>query len=142
MTKPRIMLKKSSLGSQSFCIKSELLRQSRILTLKSKECKGKYSLKNSITQITPIYNFEIFGRNLKKISDHFEVLFENATINENNGATDLVFPFHKEYVTNHLIIRGMFERMTLCIYGYSIMGPECFMLVENSRNDVFLEKIK
>ncbi len=92
--------------------------------------------------MNPIYNFEIFGRNLKRVSDHFEVLFENATINENNGNCDLIFPFHKEFVTNHLIIRGMFEKITLCIYGISIMGPECFMLVENSRNDVLLDRIK
>jgi hypothetical protein len=78
---------------------------------------------------------------LKKYSDKFEILFESATINENNGATDCIFPFYREFVTNHIVIRGMFERMTLCIYGQPVSGTEGHILYEAAKTDVPLDKL-
>ena len=103
----------------------------------------------SITQNDPIQNFEVYGKNLKKISDTFEHLIKPQTINEkitnNNGSieqVDSIFPFTNNITTSHLIIRGVFERLSICIYGNPCSNQESLYMIENSRNDISLEKIE
>jgi len=96
----------------------------------------------SITQTAPIHNFEIFSRNLKKYSDKFECILENSTINESGGSNDCIFPILSEFVTNHIIIRGMYEKITICIYGVPYTGTEGHLLLETAKNDVPLEKLQ
>lgn len=95
----------------------------------------------SITQTQPIYNFEIFARNLRKYADKFECIFESATINEKNGTTDCIFPIFSELMTNHIVFRGMYERISLCIYGVPFTGNESHMLLEFAKADVPLDKL-
>lgn len=55
--------------------------------------------------------------------------------------TDCIFPFFKEFITNHLIIRGNWERMTLCIYGLPVSPAETHKLLEQAKTDVSLESL-
>ena len=96
----------------------------------------------SITQKEKIIDFEIFGRNLKKSSDKFETLFKCQNINTDNGQTDSIFPFYNEFVTNHIVFRGKFEKITMCIYGTPYEGNDKFNILENAKNDIDLEKIE
>ena len=96
----------------------------------------------SITQKEKILDFEIFGRNLKKSSDKFETLFKCQNINTDNGQTDSIFPFYNEFVTNHIVFRGKFEKITMCIYGTPYEGNDKFNILENAKNDIDLEKIE
>lgn len=56
--------------------------------------------------------------------------------------SDSIFPFYQQIITKHIIIRGTFETMTLCIYGQSCSNQESAILLESIRNDVNLEKIE
>lgn len=98
----------------------------------------------SITQTSPIFHFEIFARNLETTSDKLEQVVESQTINDSSDGIsyDSVFPFYGKLTTNHLIIRGSFEKITLCIYGQPCSNQESISLLECSRNDVNLEKLK
>ena len=96
----------------------------------------------SITQKEKIIDFEIFGRNLKKSSDKFETLFKCQNINTDNGQTDSIFLFYNEFVTNHIVFRGKFEKITMCIYGTPYEGNDKFNILENAKNDIDLEKIE
>lgn len=66
------------------------------------------------------------------------------TINESaNGIQlDSIFPFYKKLITNHIIIRGTFEKMTIGVYGQPCNNQATICLLENARNDVNLEKLK
>lgn len=44
-------------------------------------------------------------------------------------------------MTNHIIIRGMYEKITLCIYGLPHGGTEGHILLDTAKNDVPLEKL-
>ena len=55
--------------------------------------------------------------------------------------SDCIFPFFKEFITNHLIIRGNWERMTLCIYGLPVSPTEAHKLLEQAKTDVSLESL-
>ena len=102
---------------------------------------AKYKSMPSKTQKDIIYNFEIFGRNLKKIDDKFELIFKCDNINKTNGETDNIFPLLEEFTTNHIVFRGKFEVITLCIYGTTYDNNENSILMEQARNDVKLENI-
>jgi hypothetical protein len=95
----------------------------------------------SKTQKDIIYNFEIFGRNLKKVDDKFELIFKCDNINKTNGETDGIFPLLEEFTTNQIVFRGKFEMITMCIYGTTCDNNENSLLIEQARNDVSLEKI-
>jgi hypothetical protein len=45
-------------------------------------------------------------------------------------------------MTNHIIIRGMYEKITLCVYGLPYTGTEGHLLLEAAKNDVPLEKLQ
>ncbi len=95
----------------------------------------------SITQKEKIIDFEIFGRNLKKSSDKFETLFKCQNINTDNGQTDSIFPFYNEFVTNHIVFRGKFEKITMCIYGKAYDESDKTQIIDNAKLDVPLEKL-
>ena len=103
---------------------------------------AKYKSVMSKTQKDIIYNFDIFGRNLKKIDDKFELIFKCDNINKTNGETDNLFPLIQEFITNQIVIRGKFESITLCIYGTTCNNTENAIYMEQSRNDIPLEKIE
>ena len=123
-----------------FFLKAVNIQQFRILKQDSNP-HAKYKSMLSKTQKDIIYNFEIFGRNLKKIDDKFELIFKCDNINKTNGETDNIFPLLEEFTTNHIVFRGKFEMITLCIYGTTCDNNENSILIEQARNDVSLEKI-
>ena len=123
-----------------FFNKAIVLQQIRILKQDSNP-HTKLKSMQSITQKDIIYNFEIFGRNLKKINDKFEILFPCNNINTNNGESDCIFPFLKEFVTNHIVIRGKFEKITMCIYGKAYDESDKTQIIDNAKLDVPLEKL-
>ena len=96
----------------------------------------------SKTQKDIIYNFEIFGRNLKKIDDKFELIFKCDNINKTNGETDNIFPLLEKFTTNHVIFRGKFEMITMCIYGTTCDNFENASLMEQAKTDVSLAEIQ
>jgi len=55
--------------------------------------------------------------------------------------TDCLFPFFKEFITNHLIIRGNWERITVCIYGLAVSPTDSHKLLELAKSDVSLESL-
>lgn len=63
------------------------------------------------------------------------------TINVNLAQADCIFPFFKEFVTNHLIIRGNWEKITLCIYGLPVPPAEAHKLTEQAKSDISLESL-
>ena len=95
----------------------------------------------SITQSSPIFNFEVFVRNLEVVSDTLEKVVSIQTINE-CGLEDCIFPFYSKLVTNHLILRGTFEKITVCIYGKTCSVEEKIFLIENNRMETSLDKLK
>ena len=123
-----------------FFIKAVNIQQFRILKPDSNP-HAKYKSMLSKTQKDIIYNFEIFGRNLKKVDDKFELIFKCDNINKTNGETDGIFPLLEEFTTNQIVFRGKFEMITMCIYGTTCDNNENSLLIEQARNDVPLEKI-
>ena len=123
-----------------FFSKAVNIQQIRILKPDSNP-HAKHKSMVSKTQKDIIYNFEIFGRNLKKIDDKFELIFKCDNINKTNGETDNIFPLLQEFTTNHVIFRGKFEMITMCIYGTTCDSNENSIYLEQARNDVSLEKI-
>ena len=123
-----------------FFNKAIILHQIRILKQDSNP-HTKLKSMSSITQKDIIYNFEIFGRNLKRLNDKFEILYPCSNINTDNGETDCIFPFRKEFVTNHIVIRGKFEKITMCIYGKVYDENDKSLIIENAKSDVPLEKL-
>ena len=126
--------------TEIFFSKAVNIQQFRILKPESNP-HAKYKSMVSKTQKDIIYNFEIFGRNLKKIDDKFDLIFKCDNINKTNGETDSIFPLLQEFTTNHIVFRGKFEMITLCIYGTTCDNNENSILMEQARNDVPLEKI-
>ena len=124
-----------------FFNKAVNIHQFRILKPDSNP-HAKYKSMMSKTQKDIIYNFEIFGRNLKKIDDKFELIFKCENINKTNGETDNIFPLLEKFTTNHIIFRGKFEMITMCIYGTTCDNNENAMLMEQERTDVSLDKIR
>ena len=124
-----------------FFNKAVNIQQFRILKPDSNP-HAKYKSMKSKTQKDIIYNFEIFGRNLKKIDDKFELIFKCDNINKTNGETDNIFPLLEKFTTNHVIFRGKFEMITMCIYGTTCDNIENANLMEQARTDVSLEKIQ
>ena len=116
------------------------IQQIRILKQDSNP-HAKYKSMVSKTQKDIIYNFEIFGRNLRKIDDKFELIFKCDNINKTNGETDNIFPLLQEFTTNHIVFRGKFEMITMCIYGTTCDNNENSILMEQARTDVSLAKI-
>jgi hypothetical protein len=55
---------------------------------------------------------------------------------------DCIFPLLTDFVTNHVVIRGMFEKITVCVYGLPYSGTEGNLLIETAKNDVPLEKLQ
>ena len=45
-------------------------------------------------------------------------------------------------MTNHIVFRGKFEKITMCIYGTPYEGNDKFNILENAKNDIDLEKIE
>ena len=123
-----------------FFSKAVNIQQFRILKPDSNP-HAKYKSMLSKTQKDIIYNFEIFGRNLRKIDDKFELIFKCDNINKTNGETDSIFPLLQEFTTNHIVFRGKFEMITMCIYGTTCDNNENSILMDQARNDVSLEKI-
>lgn len=123
-----------------FFNKAVNIQQFRILKPDSNPHANYKSMKSK-TQKDIIYNFEIFGRNLKKIDDKFELIFKCDNINKTNGETDGIFPLLEEFTTNQIVFRGKFEMITMCIYGTTCDNNENSLLIEQARNDVSLEKI-
>lgn len=123
-----------------FFSKAISLHQIRILKTDSNP-HTKIKSMQSKTQSASIYNFDIFARNLKKPSDKFEKVVDNEVINRENGETDSIFPFTSEFVTNHIVIRGTFERITMCIYGAPLNGSDNHLLLENAKNEISIEKL-
>ena len=123
-----------------FFSKAISLHQIRILKTDSNP-HTKIKSMQSKTQSASIYNFDIFARNLKKPSDKFEKVVDNEVINKENGETDSIFPFTSEFVTNHIVIRGTFERITMCIYGAPLNGSDNHLLLENAKNEISIEKL-
>ena len=117
------------------------IQQFRILKPDSNP-HAKYKSMKSKTQKDIIYNFEIFGRNLKKIDDKFELIFKCDNINKTNGETDNIFPLLEKFTTNHIIFRGKFEMITMCIYGTTCDNNENALLMEQARTEFSLEKIR
>ena len=126
--------------TEIFFSKGVNIQQFRILKQDSNP-HAKYKSMPSKTQKDIIYNFEIFGRNLKKIDDKFELIFKCDNINKTNGETDNIFPLLQEFTTNHIVFRGKFEMITLCIYGTTCDNNENSILMEQAKNDVPLSKI-
>ena len=124
-----------------FFNKAVNIQQFRILKPDSNP-HAKYKSMKSKTQKDIIYNFEIFGRNLKKIDDKFELIFKCDNINKTNGETDNIFPLLEKFTTNHVIFRGKFEMITMCIYGTTCDNIENANLMEQARADVSLDKIR
>ena len=124
-----------------FFNKAVNIQQFRILKPDSNP-HAKYKSMKSKTQKDIIYNFEIFGRNLKKIDDKFELIFKCDNINKTNGETDNIFPLLEKFTTNHVIFRGKFEMITMCIYGTTCDNNENAILMEQARTDVSLDKIR
>ena len=124
-----------------FFSKAVNIMQFRILKPDSNP-HAKYKSMKSKTQKDIIYNFEIFGRNLRKIDDKFELIFKCDNINKINGETDNIFPLLEKFTTNHVIFRGKFEMITMCIYGTTCDNNENIILMEQARADVSLAKIR
>ena len=124
-----------------FFSKAVNIQQFRILKPDSNP-HAKYKSMNSKTQKDIIYNFEIFGRNLRNIDDKFELIFKCDNINKTNGETDNIFPLLQEFTTNHIVFRGKFEVITMCIYGTTCDNNENSKLMEQAKSDVSVEKIK
>ena len=123
-----------------FFNKAVNIQQFRILKPDSNP-HAKYKSMKSKTQKDIIYNFEIFGRNLRKIDDKFELIFKCDNINKTNGETDNIFPLLEKFTTNHVIFRGKFEMITMCIYGTTCDNNENALLMEQAKTEVTLEKI-
>ena len=87
-----------------FFSKAVNIQQFRILKPDSNP-HAKYKSMISKTQKDIIYNFEIFGRNLRKIDDKFELIFKCDNINKTNGEKDNIFPLLQEFTTNHIVFR-------------------------------------
>ena len=124
-----------------FFSKAVNIMQFRILKPDSNP-HAKYKSMKSKTQKDIIYNFEIFGRNLRKVDDKFELIFKCDNINKTNGETDNIFPLLEKFTTNHVIFRGKFEMITMCIYGTTCDNNENIILMEQARADVSLAKIR
>ena len=124
-----------------FFSKAVNIQQFRILKPDSNP-HAKYKSMKSKTQKDIIYNFEIFGRNLKKIDDKFELIFKCDNINKTNGETDNIFPLLEKFTTNHVIFRGKFEMITMCIYGTTCDNFENASLMEQAKTDVSLAEIQ
>lgn len=124
-----------------FICKPIILHQIRILKSESNP-HPKIKSMQSITQSEPIFNFEIFVRNLELPLSKFEQVLEPITVNEQKGNNDSIFPFVERIVTNHIILRGSFEKMTLCVYGQPLEVQESLMLLEIAKNDVQLDKLE
>ncbi|MCQ2821510.1 MAG: hypothetical protein MJ252_29990, partial [archaeon] len=124
-----------------FFNKAVRLQQIRLLKTDSNPHPQIKSMKSE-TQKNLIYNFEVFARNLKKISDKFECVVGCCTANKDSGESDSIFPVYSELVTNHIVLRGTYEKITLCIYGIPFEGQENNILLENGRNEVPLEKLQ
>lgn len=120
-----------------FFLKPVYLHQIRILKADSIP-HSKLHLTQSITQSTPIFHFEVFAKNLVEISDQFEQVITPTTVDPE----DTIFPFYKKLITNHLIIRGSFEKITICVYGQPCSNQENIFLLESQRNDINLDNLK
>lgn len=116
------------------------LHQIRIVKFESNP-HPKVISQGSITQSSPIFNFEIFTRNLELTSDTLEKVTSIQTLN-NSGIEDIIFPFYSKIITNHIVIRGTFERITLCIYGQPCSLEEKMLILDNIRNEIPLETLK
>jgi len=80
------------------------------------------------TQVGPIRTFEVFARNLDPMLDRFEVVLDSTTVNE-NPELDTLIPFSKLLRTNHLILRGEYEKIFLAIYGKLLSHEDTSLLV-------------
>lgn len=116
------------------------LHQIRIVKFESNP-HPKVISQGSITQCSPIFNFEIYTRNLELISDTLEKVTSIQTLN-NTGVEDIIFPFYSKIITNHIVIRGTFEKITLCIYGQPCSLEEKMLILDNIRNEIPLETVK
>lgn len=82
-----------------------------------------------MTQQSPAKGFEIFGKNQDTPSDRFEVILDSTNINE-NPELDTIIPFTKRLRTDHIIIRGEYERLTIAIYGKLLNPEEANLLIK------------
>ena len=62
------------------------------------------------------YNFELFGRNLRKIDDKYELIFKCYNINKTNSETVHIFPLVENFTTNHVIFRVGNSKLLLCAF--------------------------
>lgn len=76
----------------------------------------------------------MFARNLDVSLDRFEVVLESATVNE-NPEMDTLIPISKQLRTNHLILRGEYEKISLAIYG-KLVSPEETSLMLNRQFEI------
>ena len=115
-----------------FFIKAVILQQIRIVKSDSNPHPNIKS-NQSVTQKSSIFHFEVFARNLKRLSDKFDCVVESCTVNKENGEKDSIFPIYSELCTNHIVIRGTFEKITLCIYGTPVNGADNHKLLESEK---------
>ena len=72
-------------------------------------------------------------------------MFDKIVNNQNllnAGQEDIIFPVYSKLITNHIILRGTLEKITICIYGVPCNNQETILLIENARNEINLEKLK
>ena len=76
----------------------------------------------SVTQPYPVKSFQLFALNLESQEDKFECVLDECQVNDSPDS-DTLIPFSSVLLTNHLIIRGEYEKITVAIYGH-ILSPE------------------
>jgi len=74
-------------------------------------------------QSEPIKNFDIFFRNLEETSGRYSLVVSNNEIMATSTSDILITPAKPvrfliyKFVTDMLVIRGTFFKLSLCIYG-------------------------
>jgi len=66
--------------------------------------------------------FEIFAKNMDNPSDKFDIILDSSSVNE-NPELDSIIPFTRKLKTDHLILRGEYEKISIAIYG-KLLSPE------------------
>ncbi len=79
-------------------------------------------------------SFEVFAKNLDSPSDRFEPVLDSATVNE-NPEMDTLIPFSKQLKTDHVILRGEYEKISVAMYG-KLLPPEEVSLILSKQFDM------
>jgi hypothetical protein len=102
-------------------------------------------IRGQLGQTTPefdIKDFQIFGKNLNRPADKYELLVSENLINMSDNNDDVVFPLNLiEFTTNKLYTRGIYKNLSISIYGIILDELESTKVLEHEYNTAIVDVV-